>query len=285
MEIFLSYRTIDKQKVQNLINQLGALTTQFQFVDHSTIENSEEIWKTKVRDKVSRSELVLFFIGDETHNSAPVNWEFELCKTLNKPFFIIKLSESISNLPVFVQQNMANVIQSTPFEIINTLNLRLRQPNRELRVEQYKIMVSSTEKVTEQRLKVNNLFFTVTTTILSISVLIGKELHFNILSSFLLLLITSIALLTTFFWEKLIKSYGQLNKGKFKLIEEIENDLKTNMFQREWDILTGEIGYEPNTKTESKIVLSYRWFIGFLLVIEFVYLISQLTPIICKLIK
>lgn len=285
MKIFLSYRTVDKTSVQAIVNQLRALSTLFDFVDHSTIENSDSIWKNKVKDKVNSSELVLFFIGNVTHQSQPVNWEFELTETLGKPFFIIELTDSITDQPDFVANNQSNLITNNPIEIINALKSRLLDSDIKLRLEQYKMMVSSTEKVTEQRLKVNNLFFTVTTTILSISILIGKELHFNTLSSVLLLLVSTIAFLTTFFWEKLIKSYGQLNKGKFKLIAEIENDLGTDMFQREWDILVNEIKYEPNTKTESKIVSRFRWFIALIMLIELIYFIYQINPIICNLIK
>ena len=50
------------------------------------------------------------------------------------------------------------------------------EEDRQLLLEQYKIMVGSTEKVTDQRMRVNNLFFTVTSSILSISLVVGNFL-------------------------------------------------------------------------------------------------------------
>src|SRR5690606_13755004 len=131
---------------------------------------------------------------------------------------------------------------------------KIYEEQKKLKLEQYKMMVSSTEKVTDQRLKVNNLLFTVTSSILSVAFLIGKTFNFSPTSIVGLFVLTSLAFLVTFFWEKLINSYGKLNTGKFKVIDKIEKDLRTNMFEDEWRILTGEVKYKPNSETERTII-------------------------------
>ena len=88
--------------------------------------------------------------------------------------------------------------------------------------------------------------------------------------------LTVLALLTTYFWDKLVNSYGKLNTGKFKVIDRIEKELRTNMFEEEWRILTQEINYEPNTRTETKIVERFRLFIFLTLAIEVGYLLYEL---------
>jgi len=143
-------------------------------------------------------------------------------------------------------------------------------------------MVSSTEKVTDARMKVNNLFFTITSSILSVAFVLGKTYSFVPLSVLAMAVLMLLALLTTFFWDKLVSSYGKLNTGKFKLIDRLEKELRTNMFEEEWRILTQEIEYEPNTKTETKIVERFRLFIFITLAIELGYLIyenNQLYPL------
>jgi hypothetical protein len=77
----------------------------------------------------------------------------------------------------------------------------------------------------------------------------------------------------------MINSYGQLNKGKFILIDKIEKSLRTNMFEEEWKILTQEIEYEPNTKTETTIVKRFRLFIIIILLIEIAYMLYKLYQI------
>ena len=90
------------------------------------------------------------------------------------------------------------------------------------------------------------------------------------------------SLLVSYLWEKLINSYGQLNTGKFKVIDKIEKQLRTNMFEDEWKILTEEIKYEPNTKTESKVIKYFRIFIIIVGVIELIYLGYHLYQLIPK---
>jgi hypothetical protein len=54
------------------------------------------------------------------------------------------------------------------------------------------------------------------------------------------------------------------------------------MFEEEWKILTEEIDYEPNTRTETKVITYFRTFIIIIGVIELIYLgylLYQLIPI------
>ena len=61
------------------------------------------------------------------------------------------------------------------------------------------------------------------------------------------------------------------------MIDKLEKELRTNMFEEEWRILTTEIQYEPNTKTESKIVQRFRIFIFAILIVEIVFLFIKLN--------
>lgn len=45
------------------------------------------------------------------------------------------------------------------------------------------------------------------------------------------------------------------------MIDNIENELSSNMIESEWDILTNEIGYEPNSEPEKNIIIRFRLFI------------------------
>ena len=143
-------------------------------------------------------------------------------------------------------------------------------------------MVSSTEKVTDSRLKVNNLFLTVSSTIISIGFVLGKTFGFTIPVIIGMLVLTALALLISYSWEKLIDSYALLNEGKFRVIDKIEKQLRTNMFEDEWKILTQEIKYKPNSETEKNIVQYFRVFIIILGVLELIYLGYLILPYLPK---
>ena len=269
MKVFISHRTSDTKEVDSVISGISDI----EFLSHRILESSEDIWKAKVKSKMQEADLVIFFLGKSVNESKPVNWEFDLARSLNKKCIGAKLN--LAEIPKYFQNEL--IINGTSSEIETVLKNQKLKTTDNLLIEQYKIMVSSTEKVTEQRLKVNNLFFTVTTSLLSISALVGKLIGFEnketaLLAVGVMLFFTVVAFVISFFWQKLVNSYGQLNTGKFSVINEIEDRLNTNLFQREWEILQNEVGYKSNTKTESNIIIWFRVFIIIIGLIEIIYL-------------
>ncbi|AKP52011.1 RipA family octameric membrane protein [Cyclobacterium amurskyense] len=267
MKIFICCRSIDKIKcdeiISDLLNDSENSVAILKQTDH--VEN----WQEVVESSIKESDFVLFLIGHETFMSNQILWEFEKSKSLYKHIIGIKLENASEDSIRFFQgfKVFNNTIQALKY--IDKVFIS----DRELKIEQYKIMINSTEKVTDARMKVNNLFFTITSSILSVAFILGKTYSFIPLSVLAMIVFTGLALLTTFFWDRLVSSYGDLNTGKFKVIGKIEKDLRTNMFEEEWRILTQEIEYESNTKTEMKIIGQFRFFIILALLIEICYLL------------
>lgn len=278
MKIFICNRTIDESGADIVVNEL--LSTSKHSIAIIREKEHSDTWKDIVKGKLQIVDFSVFLLGDKTFDSEPMRWELEQSKSLNKHIIGIKLPsfsndslEYLEGFPIF--ENSDDCFQYLK-EIFTE--------DRQLLIEQYKIMVGSTEKVTEQRLKVNNLFFTVTSSILSISLLLGKALDFSTMASIGMFALTFLAFIVSFFWEKLINSYGKLNEGKFKVIDTIEKQLRTNMFSYEWGILKDEIKYESNTETEAKIIKNYRWIIVTVGVLEFGYLIYK-SNVICHILS
>jgi hypothetical protein len=273
MKVFICYRSVDKIEGDKIIEDLLADSEN----SVAILKQTEHLdnWKSIVETKIKESDFVVFLIGGETFKSEQIIWEYAKAKSLNKQIIGIKLNSASEESILFCQgfQVFDNTIQTLKY-----LD-KIYVSDRQLKIEQYKIMVSSTEKVTDARMKVNNLFFTITSSILSVAFVLGKTYSFNPLSVLAMVVLTSLSLLTTYFWEKLVNSYGKLNTGKFKVIDRIEKELRTNMFEEEWRILTQEINYEPNSITETKIVERFRFFIFLTLAIEIIYLINELYQI------
>lgn len=274
MKIFICNRSYDNTEVELIVSAL-LIDSDYSLTILREITHSA-IWKSIVEKKIQESDFVLFMVGEKTFESEQIKWEYAKAKELNKQIFGFKLSKTSEDsilfcegFPVFI-----NTIQC-----VNNLK-EIFKNDRQLLIEQYKIMVASTEKVTDQRMKVNNLFFTVTSTILSLTLLIGKTFSFSTIGILGMLSITSLAFLVTLFWKKLIESYGKLNQGKFIIIDEIEKKLRTNMFSHEWQILTKKVSYEPNTQTEVKIVKKFRLFIILMWLIELAYFLNKLICLI-----
>jgi hypothetical protein len=275
MKLFICCRNIEKEFATQIVNDLLnvsknsiAILQQFEHSDN---------WKSLVQSKFKESDFIMFLVGAETFKSEQILWEYAKAKDLNKQIVGIRLSSATEESILFCQgfQVFKNAYDS--FDFLK----EVYKNDRLLKIEQYKLMVSSTEKVTDSRSKVNSLFFTITSTILSISFIVIKNYEFRIVSIGATIILTLLAFTTTFFWSKLVVSYGKLNTGKFKLIDRLEKELRTNMFEEEWKILTNEIRYQSNTKTETEVITAFRIFIIGLLIVEVFYLIYSVSLNYC----
>jgi hypothetical protein len=269
LKIFVCNRTIDagasSQALDSLLSISGESIAILRESEHS------DNWKDRVENQLKGVDFVVFFVGHETFKSDPMKWEYAKAKSLNKQIVGIKLNSASEDSVLFCQGFPV-------FEDLENCWRYLKktyEEDRQLLLEQYKIMVGSTEKVTDQRMRVNNLFFTVTSSILSISLVVGKAFEFSVVGAIGMLLLSSMAFLVTFLWERLVRSYGKLNTGKFTVIDQIEKQLRTNMFEHEWQVLKQDVGYESNTETEAKVVKRFRWFVLIVVAIELIYTLSQ----------
>lgn len=104
-----------------------------------------------------------------------------------------------------------------------------------IKFDQYKLYAELTDKISERRQKVATIYISLLTFLLSLLSLTIKDNHFtgSIIS---LLIVYFSGISVSVIWFANIASYKQLNKIKFKVLHELENDLPFKGFQREWEI-------------------------------------------------
>ena len=102
--------------------------------------------------------------------------------------------------------------------------------------EQYKLYVESVEKTSDRRQQANNYFITINTALISF---IGLSFQFKIFENLAwiksILALVGIIICVVFWY--LIRSYKQLNTGKFAVIHKIEKNLPFALYKYEWEIL------------------------------------------------
>jgi hypothetical protein len=142
-------------------------------------------------------------------------------------------------------------------------------------IEQYKLYVKLTDNTTVQRGNTNKFYITVLSGLLAI-------LSFFIKNNFpntMILIVSLLGIFLCYTWYMHIKSYKQLNSGRFKVIHEIEKQLPYCCFQEEWKYLEKGNGekYTRLTQVEQKVPI----YLGLpYLIIAFYYLFKLLA--ICK---
>jgi hypothetical protein len=111
--------------------------------------------------------------------------------------------------------------------------------------ELYKIMVASSEALVGRRQGVNTFFLTINGALLTAAgLIIGTGNDGRVKAAGLVVLAVTGAILAGA-WNSLLLSFGQLNAGKFKVINRIEKLLPVAIFDAEWKAL-GE-GQDPKT--------------------------------------
>lgn len=108
----------------------------------------------------------------------------------------------------------------------------------------YKLMVQSSESLVSRRQGVNTFFLTINGALLTAIGLIVQNSGDVRLSSLGILVLAIAAALLCGAWRSLITSFGQLNRGKFAVINAIERYLSAAVYAAEWEALGR--GEDPN---------------------------------------
>ena len=140
--------------------------------------------------------------------------------------------------------------------------------------EQYKLYLEGAEKTSDRRQSTNNYFIAINGALVSTLGLIFQVKQFNNLIWIKPLLAFVGIIICIIFWI-LIRSYKQLNTGKFAVIHEIEERLPLALYGFEWKIL--KEGKDKNIYYPfSHVELLIPWVFGF------IYFVLGLAALLAK---
>lgn len=126
-------------------------------------------------------------------------------------------------------------------------------------LEQYKLYVEMADRISTRRVQTNRFYISLLSGLLALlSIVVGR----NIFSDFQTIAFMAVAILGLVLcalWNVNIRSYRQLNSGKFKVIHEMEQHLPFPCYDKEWEIL-GE-GTEGKTYLQLTRVEQYVPFV------------------------
>ena len=109
--------------------------------------------------------------------------------------------------------------------------------DRQELLEIYKLHAELADRVSQRREGANRLFVSLLTGVLFVFVAFLRFGTGEIPLGVILLLIGFIGAALAVAWYIVIRSYRQLNTGKFKALDELEDKLSYPFFRREWEFL------------------------------------------------
>jgi len=73
-----------------LVGQARHPDTPFEIIDRSVKDHLPGDWKSKVRGRIQRADLVVVMCGEYTHTARGVAVELEIAQELGKPYFLLR---------------------------------------------------------------------------------------------------------------------------------------------------------------------------------------------------
>lgn len=103
-------------------------------------------------------------------------------------------------------------------------------------LDQYKIYINATEKISDRRQKTNEFFLGLNTALVALLGFVSTKTNQTELAA--ILIFSAIAGITVcYLWYRIIRSYKGLNSAKFKVIHAIEARLPLALYDTEWEML------------------------------------------------
>jgi len=143
-------------------------------------------------------------------------------------------------------------------------------------LEQYKLYVEMTDRVSARRALANTFFLTANTALLSFLAAGGASgyLGSTVLNTAILAVVTSGLVIFSISWWFILTSYDQLNAGKFKVIHELERSLPVALFDVEWEVLgrgSEPKKYRPLTHLEKIVPFVFALLYVMLLIVRVLF--------------
>lgn len=227
--------------------------------DGTKYDLTDDTWKEKAKEKINTADLVaVFMYADELNsNNENIYFEYSYAKSIGKKVIPIKkdtkqLSQDVIN-KFFKEEAYGKVddkretfsenmiTNKAKFAVKDSLLINdssdLENKNKELYynllMEQYKIMIDSSESLIDRRQSMSNLYTGICTTLVT---LLGSSFALNNKygTSITFILVGIVVAMLSLTWISQLKTYNKTNYGKYEVINAIEAKLPADMFNNEY---------------------------------------------------
>lgn len=268
MRVFVSYKSQDIELVKYFAEKLQEISPQIQV---SIIRTSDEWQKTAI-DHIKKSDYIVYLAG--YMYSEYIDWEIDEAIKRGYPVYCMKLHDDVVLDDRLYASNEFDdgkkhlkIEQPMTFEELadkinnNRQHIRTKLfsngiANDNMLMEQYKLMLSTSETLIDRRQRLTTTYISIFSALLPVLtyMLSGKTLIMYVGSA----IISFISCILCLSWRNAISAYGKSNRAKFIILEEIEKCLPAAMFASEWMALKTQVSkYKSYTKRETTIPMIF----------------------------
>ncbi len=263
LNIYVIYKFDDYQRVKTEIDKINTDFAKDKTNKHSIFmfepNRTPRLWHRYAAKKLKDSQLVLIFdslSGDNTVGKH-ISWEIKKAEKLKKRIVVFKSDLDSQNRSGDVKgysekdprRSRLNTLQfEEAYDFVKKecdwkMDRKLLHKDdrvepftdseKQLLLEQYRIMIETSEKLMERRQNTVNLYTTLCTTMIA---LIGASFAFSnmFICAGVLWLSGLILMVLCYNWSLSLDSYDLNNKGKFEVINLLERKLPAEIFECEY---------------------------------------------------
>lgn len=285
MNVFVIHSGADYEAADTIVAGLKQKTYSLNTL---ILKNGNCFWKFEASKKIKKSQMVLFIVGEKSHESPYIAWEIKEAIKFRKPIYIIKLNEenrlhnalfiedafseeSKNYGKVVTVEEVSDIIKkhdSGDYGLFNGIPSEL---NQEALLEQYKLFLQTSEDLVNRRQNVNSFYLSISSAIVAIMGVVFA-MDFDYFSEMIIgLACCVVGLILSVSWAKSLSCYGNLNSSKMKIISSIEKQLPLSLFDAEWAALSDKLNKKKYVSfTESEQIIPRLFGLLYLLVIIFI---------------
>ena len=298
MKVYVIYRFDDHERVSQKVKEICNSVKGIQFFMFDP-NNKSKFWHSYAKDKIKNSNIVAFFdccdVGE--HKLKHIKWELDCAEKYRKRIIVFKdmdkqfaqqiygndYSEMQINQYRYKIKDIKDAVAFFQAEAGWRVDENLMQEDtcskgfspeyNQLLLEQYRIMVNTSENLMERRQSTGNLYTTICSTLIAF---VGATFGFEnlLISAFSSLLAGVIITILCFNWKASLASYELNNEGKFAVINEIEKHLPADMFECEYRYNTLN-GIRSYSTREKRLPLIFTFFgIAMIILAVFIFVVQ-----------
>lgn len=261
MNVYVIYKFDDhrviEERLDTIKKEMGRDISFFYFKP-----GKRAFWHRIARSKIKKCDMVVFFDNRDDYSDTNLNnikWELKLAGKYKKRIVIFKKNNEKYAPQLYDKDYSELVVDHTKYQtrnvedalnffksqagwtvennILNSAKKVEPRPvsneDKHLLLEQYKIMIDTSEKLMERRQSMVSLYITICTALIAF---IGASFAFgNLLITATITLLTGVIIIILCYnWRTSLGAYELNNEGKFEVINQIEKHLPADMFECEY---------------------------------------------------
>lgn len=291
VNVFLIHSGKDTNEAEKIKNELK----EDKNANVLLLEYGGKLWKIDAYKKIIKSQIVVFVVGEDSHNSKNIDWELKQAIRKNKVIYYVllnkgnKINKSLYNKDRFSNKEICMADEAKDInEIIKRIDKyeagEYRVLNRDIEekdypnlIEQYKLFLKTSEDLVARRQNINNFYITVNAALVTAASTIIAVCDGVLEKTIIILLLSISGVVLDVAWIGILESYGRLNACKLKVISTIESKLPARLYDSEWEVMSDKLSNKKyttftNSEKRTPFIFMVFYIIVIILVLAYVFI-------------